>query len=164
MWSMGWSAALAAVGLEDAGEAQQVVLGEERAEFGQSAGGDDVAVIDDGQPLAQSLGLFHVVGGVEDAGAGLRLRAHQVEQAHAALRIDADRGLVEQQHFGPMHDAAGEIEAPPHAAAELLDGLAGAVGQAGEGEHFLNALAEQGIAQALRAAPIVQVLEAERSS
>ena len=160
--SIGCIAAFGGVGLEDAGEAQQIALREQRAKFRQRAGGDHFTVVHDGQPMAQRLRLFHIVSGVEDASSGLRLRADQFEQAHAALRIDPDGGLIEQQHFGLMDDAAGEIEAPPHAAAELLDGLAGAVGKAGDFEHFLNALAEQGIAHALRAAPIVEIFESRQ--
>ena len=84
---------------------------------------DQPAVVDDRDAVAEVLRLFHVVRRVEHARAGARLLAHELEQPHAALRIDADRRLVEQQHLGPVHDAAAEVEAALHAAAEALDRL-----------------------------------------
>ena len=91
------------------------------------------------------------------------LRADQIEQTHAALQVDhADRRFVEQQNFGLVDDAAGEVQAPPHASAELLYGFAGAVGEAGEREHFLNPLAEQGIAHTLRATPVIEIFEGRK--
>ena len=68
-------------------------------------------------------------------------------------------GFIQQEDLRLVNDAAGEIEAPPHAAAELFDGLAGAVLETGGLEYFLHALAEQGIAHALRATPVIEVFD-----
>ena len=84
--------------------------------------------------------------------------AGQFEQAHAALRVDADGGLVEQQNLRAVHDAAGEVEAALHAAAEARHGFAGAVGKADEVEHFLDAVAKRGAVHPVRAAPVGEVL------
>ena len=54
-----------------------------------------------------------------------------VVDALAALRIDADRRLVEQHDARPVEDAAGDVEAPLHAAGELLDRLAARSASAG---------------------------------
>ena len=53
-------------------------------------------MVHDGEAVAQGLGFLHVVRGVEDAGAGLRLFPHQVEEADAALRIDLEHHLRQQ--------------------------------------------------------------------
>ena len=59
--------------------------------------GDDAAVIDDDEPVAETLGLFHVVRGVESVLPRRFERLEVVEDGVAALRVDADRRLVEQQ-------------------------------------------------------------------
>src|SRR5215831_4490068 len=58
-----------------------------------------------------------------------------------------------------MYDRAGEIEPALHAAAVTLDRFAGPVGEAGEFQDLMHALAEQPIAHALRAAPVQQILD-----
>ena len=53
-----------------------------------------------------------------DTPVGAQVGEHVVD-AVAALRIDADGRLVEQHDARPVHDAAGDVEAAPHAAGEL---------------------------------------------
>ena len=59
-------------------------------------------VVDDPDPVAQALGLLHVVGRVEDRHALARRGARRLEDRVAALRVDADRRLVEDQQPGPV--------------------------------------------------------------
>jgi hypothetical protein len=86
-----------------------------------------------------------------------RKRLEVVEDGVAALRIDADRRLVEDQHVGVVDERGGDVEAPLHAAAERLRLVAGAVGEADEGERGVDALAEQRAAQAVEGAEQLQV-------
>src|ERR1035438_1800262 len=48
----------------------------------------------------------------ENASAAFGLIANQFQQANPALRIDPDGGLVQQQYFGLMNNAAREIQPP----------------------------------------------------
>ena len=55
-------------------QSEHVTLGRSSARSSsQRAGGDDLAVVDDREAVAQLLRLLHVVGGVDDAGAGVGL-------------------------------------------------------------------------------------------
>ena len=106
------------------------------AQLGQRALRDDAAMIDDGQPIAQSLGFLHVVRGVERRTRRACLVANQFQQANAALRIHADGGFIQQQHLGLMDNAARKIQAPLHSAAESFDRFFGAVEKPSELQHF----------------------------
>jgi hypothetical protein len=74
----------------------------------------DLALVHDGDAVAQALGLLHVVGGVEDGGPGLGHPLDGREDVVAGLGIDAESGLVEQEHARGVHQAAGQVEAPLH--------------------------------------------------
>ena len=91
---------------------------------------DDPSVVDDRDAVAEPLGLFHVVGGVEERHApGLELSDHAVD-ALAGLRIHPDGRLVEQEHAGTVDRAGGDVEPPLHPAREPVGLLVGAIGQA----------------------------------
>ena len=91
--------------------------------------GDDAAVVDDGEPVAQGVGLVHVVGGEDDGFAEAVVIADDLPQQQARLRIEAGAGLVEEQHFGIVHHGAGDGEALHHAAREGAGHVVGAVGE-----------------------------------
>ena len=80
-------------------------------------------------------GNTHVVG---TAGAVPGLLPNEIEQAHAALRIDAHRGLVEQEDPRTMDDPAAEIEPALHAPRERLDPVVCPFGELRELEQLLR--------------------------
>src|SRR5688572_26364841 len=92
-----------------------------RDERGDRALGDDRAVVHDRDAVAQRLDLLHVVAGVEHGHAVVAQRAHGLEDVVAALRIDADGGLVEDEQLGAVEDTGGEVEPALHPAGELVD-------------------------------------------
>ena len=57
----------------------------------------DAAVVDDADPVAQALGFLHVVGRVENGHTFAAQLLDTFEDGVAALRIDADRRLVEDE-------------------------------------------------------------------
>ena len=60
---------------------------------------DHLAVVDDGDAVAEALRLVHVVGGEQDrAAAGAELD-HLVPELDAALRVEAGRRLVQEEHL-----------------------------------------------------------------
>ena len=87
-------------------------------------------VVDDRHPLAELVGLFHVVRGEHDRLAvGVEL-ADDVPQREAALRVEARGRLVEEQHVGLVHDRPRHHQPLRHAAGELVGAGIGPVGQA----------------------------------
>ena len=112
------------------------------------AGRDDRPVIDDRDAIAQRLDLLHVVGRVEHRHAVGAERAHGLEDVVAALRIDADGRLVEDQQLGAVEQAGGEVEPPLHAARVVLDQIARALAQPDDVERPADPLGEQRAARA----------------
>ncbi len=64
--------------------------------------------------------------------------ADQGPELGADLRVEPDRRLVEQDQFRFVDEAAGQQQAPAHAAGELVDGLAAAPAQAGQVESAVD--------------------------
>ncbi len=120
---------------------------------------DQLAVVDDRQRIAQALRLLHVVRRVQHAGAGIALGFDQVEQPRARLRIDADGGLVEQNHGRLVHDAAAEIQAALHAAREFLGQVFGPVAETDVLENLIDTRVERLAGEPVGTAPVTQVLD-----
>jgi hypothetical protein len=78
--------------------------------------GDDPALIDDREPIGERVGLLEVVGREEDGRAGLAQVLDLLPHARPRLRVEAGRGLVEEEDLGPVDDAEPHVEAAPHAA------------------------------------------------
>jgi hypothetical protein len=57
-------------------------------------------VVHDDDAIGEALGLFHVMGRIQQRLAARLELFEVVEDRVAALRIDADGGLVEQQDVG----------------------------------------------------------------
>ena len=75
-----------------------------------------------------------------------------------ALRIDSHRGLVEQQNFRPVHDAATEVEPSLHATAESLGRFAGPIGKPDQLQDFRDPILQLLATHAVGGAPIREVL------
>ena len=101
-----------------------------RVQACQRVVGDHLAAIDDDDAVGQALGFLHVVRRVEQRLAAALQLFEVVEDGVAALRVDADRRLVEQQDVGIVQQARGEIQPPLHPAAECLHPVARAIGEA----------------------------------
>ena len=99
---------------------------------------EQLAVVDDGDPIAELVGLFHVVRREHD---GLALRvelAHDVPQREAALRVEARGRLVEEEHIGIVEDRPGDHQPLGHAARQLGHVGASPVGEAELLEHLVG--------------------------
>ena len=84
-------------------------------------------------------------------------RLEVVEDRVAALRIDADGRLVEQQDVGIVQQAGGQVQPPLHAAAEGLHAIVRAVGEADQVERGVDRLVERGARQAVERAEEAEV-------
>ena len=83
--------------------------------------GLQLAVVDDGDAVAELVGLVHVVRGQEDGEIALGLDlAQHLPDRHPRHRVEAGGGLVEEEDPRLVHEAAGDLHAPAHAAGEVL--------------------------------------------
>src|SRR5690606_40349743 len=105
-------------------------------ELAPGALGDQAAVVDDAEAVAEPLGLLHVVGGVEDRHALPGQGLDALEDGVAALGVDADGGLVEHEQAGPVEQAGRDVGPPLHATRVLPHPVAGPVGEADDLEHL----------------------------
>ena len=84
---------------------------------------EQAPVVDDRQPVAELVGLLHVVGGEEDRLALAVELAEHLPQREAALRVEPGGRLVEEHGRGPVHDRPRHHQALGHAARQRGDRL-----------------------------------------
>jgi hypothetical protein len=101
-------------------------------EVGRRPLGDDGAVEDDRQPVAELVGLLEVLGREEDGGAAVVYRPEVLPQPVAGLRVQARRRLVEEDQWRLVNQRRRGVEPLLHAAGELLGALVGLVGEVDE--------------------------------
>ena len=82
------------------GELDDVIAPEPGDQLAGRALGDDLAVVDDRDPVAEPLGLVHVMSGQDDRAAAVAEVADHVPELPAGLRVQAGRRLVEEQELG----------------------------------------------------------------
>ena len=119
---------------------------------------DDPSLVEHDEPVAELLGLVHVVGGEDEADALLLEPEEAVPQDVAGLRVEAGGRLVEQQDLRLVDERAGDRQPAPHAAGERLDALVAALGELGEVEEAGGPLGDDRLRQAEVAAVDEQVL------
>src|SRR5258708_5274926 len=101
----------------------------------------DAAVVDDRDAVRHALRFVHVVRGQEDRDAlGLVQVLHVGPELVAALGVEAERRLVEEQDLRRVEKPARDLQAPLHAAGEGLDEGLAPVPQLEQGEQDLAAL------------------------
>src|SRR5208337_1572090 len=103
--------------------------------------GDEVAVIDNGDAVAELVGLFHVVGGDEH---GEIARVFEVVEhlphGDAGDGIEAGGGLVKEEDARIVDQAAGNFKTAAHSAGESLGLRAAPLDEVDGFEDFLNIL------------------------
>ena len=111
-------------------------------ERGRRALRHDAPLVDDDQPVAELLGLIHVVRRQQQRRALLLQPEQPVPQDVPRLRVEPGRRLVEQQDAGVVDEGARDGEAALHAPREIVDLALGPVGELGELEQLVGALAQ----------------------
>ena len=101
-------------------------------EVGRLAAADDLAVRHQRHLVGEPLGLLDVMRGHQDRGPLGPQRVDQGPELGADLRIEADRGLVEQQERRVVGESARQQEAPAHPARQLVDRVVPASVEPGE--------------------------------
>ena len=90
-------------------------LDELAAQAGEEGGGavegDDAAVVDDGDAIAELLGLVEVVSGEQHGHSQPGPEAgDEIEDLEADARVQAHGGLVEKQHLRVRDERPGDLE------------------------------------------------------
>jgi hypothetical protein len=120
---------------------------------------DDLAVRDHGDPVAEGVRLEHVVRGQEHGLPGGRQRGDRRAQLARADRIDADRGLVEEDDGWVVQEAARDVQPLAHAARVALDALLLAALQADELEQLVDAGALRARLDGVELGEVAQVVQ-----
>ncbi len=120
--------------------------------FGVGALRDDLAVIDDRDVVAQALGFFHIMRGVDDRHAFVPQSFNHFENVITRLWIDASGGLIHQNQLRLVNEAGSHVKAALHASGEIFDQLSGAIRESGPAEASLYGLRQRRTAEAVIAA------------
>ena len=135
--------------------------------FGLQRRGDELArralakrapVRHDHHPVAQSLGLVHVMRGQQHRGAVGAERADARPQRMAHRRVEPRRRLVEDQQLRPVDQRRRHGEATPEAARQPLCQHIGVASQIEEVEQLLDPRLERGATHCMEAAEHAEVL------
>ncbi|CAM5343049.1 hypothetical protein SCHAM137S_02343 [Streptomyces chartreusis] len=139
-------------------EPHPVPLGHHGHQLARSALGDEAAPVDDAHTVAEPLGLFHAVGGVEDCHALLAEPGDALQDRVPALRIDTDGGLVQHQQRRRMHQSGPDVETSAHATRQGVDAIAGPGAEVDEVQHLVDAAFQPAAGQPVEAAEEAEVL------
>ena len=116
-------------------------------ELRRRALGDDPGLVHDHQPVAQLLGLVHVVGGEDQRHTLLFEPEQSIPQHVPRLRVETGGRLVEQQHLRLVDQAAGDGEPALHAAGQRVDLGVAPVAELHEVEQLLGPLPDNRLGQ-----------------
>jgi hypothetical protein len=133
-------------------------IADQRDELAAGALGADLALVDDPDPVAQPLGLLHVVGGVEDRHALLLERLDPRQDGVPALWVDPDGRLVEDEQTRLVEEADPDVQASFHPAGVGVGPLLGSVAQLDQVEDLVDARVELAAGQPLEPTEEAQVL------
>ena len=86
-------------------------------------------MVHDRDPVAEPVGLLHVVRGEQDRLARAVQLAEQVPQREPALRVEARGRLVQEQHRRAVEDGPGHHQPLGHAAGQRVHRRLGPLGQ-----------------------------------
>src|ERR1700731_3013243 len=108
---------------------QQISAGNGGLQLPRSPQSDVASVIDDGQTLAQSVSLLHIVRSQKDGFAALVVFTDNFPQKQSGLRIQSGTGFVQEKYLGIMHHSARDGKPLHHAAGESSNHLVGSVAE-----------------------------------
>ena len=111
-------------------------------ELERRALGDDSALVHHDEPIAQLLGLVHVVRRQHERDAPLLQPEEPIPDHVSCLGVEPGRRLVEQQDVRIADEGTGDREPPLHSAGERLDARLRALVQLDELEQLVYPLPE----------------------
>src|SRR5438128_1602516 len=108
-------------------------------ELERRALGGDLALVHDDEPVAELLGLVHVVSREDQCDAALLQPEEPIPNGVPCLRVEPGGGLVQQHHLGIVHERARDREPALHAAGKRLDLVVGPFVQLDEVDELVGA-------------------------
>jgi hypothetical protein len=109
-------------------------------QLGRRSLGDDLALVDDPDPVREDVGLLEVLRRQEDRHTGLAAhQSHLVPDVRAALRIEARRRLVEEEDARAVDEGEREVEPSLHPARVPRDLAIGRIDEADAVQQLLGA-------------------------
>ncbi len=117
---------------------RQLLLAELAHQLGLVLDQDDLAVVDDADPVGHVLGFLDVMRGEDDGDAGGAQFAHQLPHVLAQFDVDAGGRLVEKQDLRLVRQRLGDHQPALHAAGQHPDLGVALVPQRQLLEHFLD--------------------------
>ena len=148
-------------------ERAEVALGRDRdhrvgavlpLQLGRGAEGEHLAVVEDRDPLAERVGLLHVVGGQEDRQPVAVEIAEDAPEVVAGLGVEPRGRLVEEEHLRPVRERAGDHQALGEPARELEDHRGRPLAECELVEQLVGAVPGRAAREAEEAAVVVEVL------
>src|SRR6266542_588338 len=97
-------------------------------------------MVNDGDPVAQSLGLFHVVGRDDYRAAGRHELSDQVPELTSGLRVEPGRRLIQKKDLRIADQRAGDREALLLSSGKIPDACIALLPQLDEADHFVDRL------------------------
>ena len=131
-----------------------------RLELLHRAAGDQPALVDDADPVAQLLGHLHDVGREEERLALVAVLAEQLLELMGRARVEPDERLVEDHDPGRREERRRQHDLLLHAVRVALDGVRDRRGQLEGLEPLADALEPLRLGHAVDVADEVEVLEA----
>lgn len=119
---------------------------------------DDLALIKNDNTITKNFNLFHIVGGVDDGGALITKLLDTVENIITTLRINGNSGFIEEDKFGLMSNAAGNIETTKKAAGKLFRIKFTIIFQTDELEGGVNVLLADDFVSDVKSTEVIEVL------
>src|SRR5881296_200238 len=121
--------------------------------------GHDLAQVDDRDPLAELVRLFHVLGREEDRHVLLPVQAAQVlPHRDPRLRVEAGGRLIQEQDPRVMYEPGTEIQSPAHPARVRVRAAVRSIFQLQDLEELLDALFDKRVGHVIEPADEPKVL------
>ena len=127
-------------------------------QLGGRVDGERLAVVDDRDPLAQLVGLLHVVRREQRRLPGAVEVLEDPPEVDPRLGVDAGGRLVEEEHPRLVHERAGHHQPLRETAREVEDHRVGALGERELLEQLVGSRPGAGARDAEEAAVVVEVL------
>ena len=114
---------------EDAFQGDMLGVADLGLQLVRTAEPDEPSVVHDSQPVAEPVGLFHVVGGVQHGHSVVSQALNCLEDVVAGLWVYADSRLVEEEKARSAHERDSYVDAALLASREVVHLIFGAVEQ-----------------------------------
>src|SRR6266849_3897752 len=136
----------------------EILLGVLFAELGEGAFGQELAVVNDADDVAELFDFAHDVGGEDDGFAAVAAFANEGGDGASGHDVEAEGGLVEDHHRGVVDQGAGNGGFLLHAGGKLVAAAVAEAVHVQAVEDFVEALFEGGFIKTVEAPEVFDEL------